>query len=73
MRDSTSWYRFGIGLLCLYIVEKVEIWSVVTFSNVARVTSIAQLITAGSLVVKVVQGAMEFFCERESDQLLENS
>ena len=30
MRDSISWYRVGIGLLCLYILEKVEIWLGVT-------------------------------------------
>ena len=28
MRDSISWYRVSIGLLCLYILEKGEIWSV---------------------------------------------
>ena len=25
MRDSISWYRVSIGLLCLYILEKVKI------------------------------------------------
>ena len=25
-----TWYRVSIGLVCLYILEKVEIWSGVT-------------------------------------------
>ena len=27
VRDSISWYRVSIGLVCLYILEEVEIWS----------------------------------------------
>ena len=27
---GTSWHRFSIGLLCLYMFEEVEIWSGVT-------------------------------------------
>ena len=30
VRDSISWYRVSLGLVCLYILEKVEIWSGVT-------------------------------------------
>ena len=30
IQAGTWWYRVSIGLLCLYVLKKVEIWSGVT-------------------------------------------
>ena len=41
-----TWYRVSIGLVCLYILEKVEIWSGVTDASQTTEYRATQLVSS---------------------------